>query len=461
MIVLLLLLCAAHTAASAQARAPQAIYFRDACVPGHRVTIAAVGDLLFHANLQRQALAKGQNFARFFEAVTPIFKRADIVYGNLEGPAARGVSPGGREWRGPPLKDERTYDQRFYRGGEEHKLVFNLHPSVVGDLVASGFTILSTSNNHAADRGPLGIDRTIDELEANKLPFTGTRRSKETPADRPWGTVMRVKGLNIAFVACTYGTNGQPDPHNQVLACFGRKGETLPAVLDEIRRLAALPDVDAVILTPHWGNENTHQPTVAQRRLAREAIDAGASAIFGAHPHVLQPWEHYTTKDGREGLIAYSHGNFISSQVRIEQRSGLITLLEITKPAEGKARITAAGYIPTWVNFNSVPWKIVENTGKEGPESLRITTRLLPPANRVLSSAIDQLPKACDVPVAAKPPADPKRPAEVTGSITPPPAATPVAVTDTPAPVHRAPRPAKPKTTATDGFSGRERDGLR
>jgi hypothetical protein len=83
----LLMLGAACSMASAQTRPPQGIYFRDACAPGERVTIAAVGDLLFHFNLQQQALAKGSSFARFWEPVGPILKRADLVYGNLEGPA--------------------------------------------------------------------------------------------------------------------------------------------------------------------------------------------------------------------------------------------------------------------------------------------------------------------------------------------------------------------------------------
>jgi hypothetical protein len=171
-------------------------------------------------------------------------------------------------------------------------------------------------------------------------------------------------------------------------------------VLDEIRRLAARPDVDAVILTPHWGNEYQQQPDVSQRRLAHEAIDAGATAIIGAHPHVLQPWEQYAAADGHEGLIVYSSGNFISSQLRTEQRSGLISLLELTRGADGRARLTAAGYVPTWVDFAS-PWRVLENTGTESAAALALTTRLLPPANRVRSGALGQLPKACGLEMVA------------------------------------------------------------
>src|SRR6202021_567017 len=258
----LLVLGVAGSASAAPPPAPSPIYFRDACVAGDRVTIAAVGDLLFHFNLQRQALAKGENFARFWERVGPIFRHADIVYGNLEGPAAQAVTAGGREIKVAPKiaakiasksaprdetkidvrLDERTYDHRFYAGGENMGLVFNFHPSAGADVKAGSFPIVSTANNHAADRGSLGIDRTIDALEAAKLAFTGTRRRGETAEARPWSTLTRAKGFTIAWLACTFSTHGMPDPGAQVLVCFGPHGETRAEVLDEIRKLAARPD---------------------------------------------------------------------------------------------------------------------------------------------------------------------------------------------------------------------------
>ena len=387
-------------AARAQSSAPQPIFFRDACAAGERVTVAAVGDLLFHFNLQQQALARDSSFARLWQPVAPVLGRADIVYGNLEGPAARAVTPGGQEARLAPGADDRAYDRRFYAGGEGGVLVFNFHPNAVAEVKAGGFDIVSTANNHAADRGPLGIDRTIDALAAAGLAFTGTRRQHESALARPWGTITRAKGFAVAWLACTFATNGMPDPHGQVLGCFGPHGEPGSAVLDEIRRLAADRDVDAVILTPHWGNEYQPYPDASQRRLAHEAIEAGAAAVIGSHPHVLQPWERYAAPDGREGLIVYSSGNFISGQLRVEQRSGLISLLEFTREAGGRARLTAAGYVPTWVEFAS-PWRVVENTGPASMAALVLTMHLLPPANRVQPGLSGPLPKACGLEMAA------------------------------------------------------------
>jgi poly-gamma-glutamate synthesis protein (capsule biosynthesis protein) len=453
-------------AGPASAQPPAPIYFRDACAAGERVTVAAVGDLLFHFNLQQQALAKGGSFARFWEQVAPILRRADLVYGNFEGPAARAVTPGGRELvkaakaakaeakprpkseTSPEAKTEdRTYDRRFYAGGENMVLVFNFHPSAVAAVKTGGFTIVSTANNHAADRGSVGIDRTIDALEAAGLAFTGTRRRGET---RPWSTLTRANGFTIAWLACTFSTNGMPDPYAQVLTCFGPKGEPRPEVLDEIRKLAVRADIDAVFLTPHWGVEYQLQPDAQQRRLAHEAIEAGATAVFGAHPHVLEPWEHYVAADGREGLIVYSSGNFISGQVRSETRSGLISLVELIRGADRKTRITAAGYVPTWVEFGS-PWRVLENTGAASAAGLALTTRLLPPANRLHSGALDPLPKACGVAIAKAAISAEAPPADTTGAIAPP-VARPIRLSAAVPPSHpvRRPHVVAPAVTPVD-----------
>ncbi len=165
-------LCAVPAAAFAQA-----MTFEHGCTTGARVRVAAVGDLLFHAALQRRALTPTGNFRQFWQAVQPILAAADIVYGNLEGPAAEGVTAGGIAVKDPG----RTVDGRVY-GTTPGALVFNFHPSVVTDLRASRFTVVSTANNHAADRGALGIDRTIDALRREGLAFTGTRKRDEPDA---------------------------------------------------------------------------------------------------------------------------------------------------------------------------------------------------------------------------------------------------------------------------------------
>lgn len=361
----------------------RSLTFKNACAPGKRITIAAVGDLLFHKQLLYQAFRKDGNFRKFWSPVKGILKRADLAYGNLEGPAAKGLAAGGRRVRDPG----RRLDYRVY-GYRLPNVSFNYHPSVIGDLKNSGFDVISTANNHAMDRGRLGIDRTIDNFINAGLPFTGTR--KQSGDDRSWSMITTAKGVSIAWLACTYSTNGIPDPKKQVLGCYRDKKE----VLAEIARLTADDTVHAVILTPHWGSENSHHPIRRQKSLARDAINAGAVAVIGTHPHVLQPWEKYVTEDGREGLIIYSTGNFISNQRRLPERTGIIAILEITLERDNKARITAAGFIPTWVVIGGRGHRVVENRGRMR-WALNHAKRILPNENLVKSENLPSLRKTC------------------------------------------------------------------
>ena len=360
------------------------ITFKNACEPGTNITIAAVGDLLFHKKLLLQAFRKGGNFKKFWAPVQHILKTADLTYGNLEGPAAKGLAAGGRRVRDPG----RRVDYRVY-GYRLPNVSFNYHPSVIDDLKQSGFDIISTANNHAMDRGRPGIDQTIDNFEKVGLKFTGTR--KQNDDDRPWSTVTTAKDISIAWLACTYSTNGLPDKKKQILRCYLDKAE----ILAEIKHLSGREDIHAVILTPHWGNENSHHPNRRQKTLAREAIDAGAAAVIGTHAHVLQPWEKHQTEDGREGLIIYSTGNFISNQRRLPQRTGIIAMLEFHQnPQSKKARITAAGFIPTWVVIGGRGHRVIENRGTMR-WALNHAKKILPRGNLVKSENLPRLKKHC------------------------------------------------------------------
>ncbi len=367
------------------AASAETLTFKHACSSGKRLTVAFAGDILFHRKLQVQAYAKGSSFKRFFKPVEDLLKSADLAYGNLEGPAARGVSAGGRAVKDPGKRMGAVY------GAPLKSLSFNFHPSVVKDLKAVGFDLLSTANNHAMDRGQLGAYRTIDSFRKYKMPFTGTRKRSETP--KRWSVVTKAKDMSVAWLACTFSTNGIPDPKKQVLHCYKKIDE----ILKEIKALKADPSIDAVFLTPHWGEENWHKPGARQKKLGRQAIEAGALAVFGAHPHVLQPWEKVTTNGGREGLIVYSAGNFISNQRRTAERAGILGLVQLIRTTAGKVRLAAAGYIPTWVAIDGKGHRIIvnsENGGREG-EALSRTLGLLPEGNRMGGKTPFVFPTGC------------------------------------------------------------------
>jgi poly-gamma-glutamate capsule biosynthesis protein CapA/YwtB (metallophosphatase superfamily) len=361
--------------------------FRAGCTTGERVILAAVGDLLFHNALQRQALTRTGDYKQFWQSLTSVLRGADVTYGNLEGPVARAVALGGYAARDPG----RRWDGRVY-GAPRGSLVFNYHPSLIEDLTDTGFDVVSTANNHAADRGALGMDRTIDALEARGLKFSGTKR-RDADAFYRWAVKTKAGDMTIAWIACTYSTNGMPDRHDQALNCYTDRAR----VFEEIRWNAQDPDVDAVILTPHWGIEQSPVPKRSDRAYARDAIAAGASAVIGTHPHVLQSWEKITTENGRDGLVIYSTGNFISNQVSDDQRTGIVALVELTRTSSTKAEVSAAGFIPTWVTRGRHRVNEMRINAKRGARAFSSSLNRLPTGNYVSARDFRNLPRACPV----------------------------------------------------------------
>lgn len=318
------------------APSPKTIAFEKPCADGTRVRVAAVGDVLLHDMFQKWAAGQKEGFYSALDPVSDIIRSADIAFANLEGPAAEGIASSGKAVRPPATR----YDKSVYRGYP----MFNYHPSIVTDLKRAGFDVLLTANNHALDRHQLGADKTIEAIKAAGLAYTGTRHRENMSA--PWYVVTPVTvgnaTYNIGWLGCAYGTNGVPDRANQVLKCYDQRDE----VLENIRTLAKRADVHAIFFTPHWGNEYQPKPDEKQTALAKDVLEAGATAVIGTHPHVIQPVEKYVTKDGRETFIAYSLGNFVSNQIGLPRLSSAILLLALGPDGKGKLQMASIGWIP-------------------------------------------------------------------------------------------------------------------
>lgn len=299
-----------------------------------RPDLAFAGDVLLHALIQSDAAGRADGFAPAIAPISAALSRAEVAVVNLEGPAARNIGLGNRQ-----IGDAGTlYDNRAYTGYPR----FNYHPSIAGVLRNAGVDVVQTANNHALDRGALGVDLTLQALAEAGLPATGTIARGQEPV---WHVTRQVAGRTVAFLACTYSTNGLTNGRAQVLSCYGNR----PSVPNLIQSLISSPGIDAVVLLPHWGTEYSARPNARQRRLAQAAADAGATAIVGAHPHVLQPMETLMARDGRQVPVAYSLGNLISSQWSLPRRTGAVLYLDLVRDEAGRTIAANARYLPTRV----------------------------------------------------------------------------------------------------------------
>lgn len=325
---------------TASAFSAEVLRYKQGCSAGDDIRIVGVGDLLMHDRLQIQASQHKLGFKSLWSSLLPIFAEADLAYANLEGTTAESVVKGGKIQTDPGF----VFDKEVYSGYP----AFNYHKSLITDVKESGFDVVSTANNHSFDRESIGVDKTIAELIAVGLSYTGTKTKTFAPSET-WHTITEVKNRRIAWLACTYETNGRRDKLKQVLTCFDQK----ELLLKTIRDLSNDPSIDAVIVTPHWGGEYQLQHNSQQTKLGREILEAGAVAVIGTHPHVVQPWEKYTTKSGREGFIAYSTGNFVAGQSPIEKRTSLMVSLSLTARAGEKLELRGVEYVPLLIHRGS------------------------------------------------------------------------------------------------------------
>lgn len=309
--------------------------FKTPCNPSNNeAVISFVGDVLIHKALYEVVAAETQHFSQLWKKTEPLFKKADFSVGNLEGPAAMGIDSGGKNHGDIGF----VYDDFVYSGTH---FSFNYHPRILSDLKNSGFDLMTFANNHTLDRTWVGIDKTISASIEAGLPLIGVHKSNE-----PNGAFFKVANINnirTAFIGCTGLLNTDTDPKNQILKCYLNSDR----ILGLIKTLRDRSDIDAVIVFAHWGTEYSNMPEETQKNFARKYIDYGATAVIGSHPHVLQPWEKYTTKDGREGLILYSLGNFVAGQSGIARRTGPVVYLGLSKNGDNKANIFGVGHTPT------------------------------------------------------------------------------------------------------------------
>lgn len=296
--------------------------------PWRTARISAVGDILVHKAIYESVVRSRSRFSGLWGPLIPKLKNADLMVGNLEGPTAPGTAAGGKNVADPGF----VYDGYVYSGTD---FVFNYHPYLLDDLKSSGFDMLTTANNHTMDRGALGADRTIEQLEKRSFEFVGTRKNGSTQDTR--SRIMKVKGLKIGMISCTESLNGQPDRGNQVLSC---NSGAIVSMIAQLRR-----QTHGVIVFPHWGSEYQGNPNSGQKSLARKWVAAGATAIIGNHPHVLQTTEWLQRPSGGRSLVIYSLGNFVAGQADFERRVSAIAHLDV-KVENGELQVIQFSYSP-------------------------------------------------------------------------------------------------------------------
>ena len=196
------------------------------------------------------------------------------------------------------------------------------------------------------DKGWNGLKRTLEVLDTLGIHHTGTYQSQ---ADQDSIRIYEFKGTKIALLAYTYGTNYIPLPKGKSWAVNMLDDHKVTTEIPAARAVGA----DLVIVLYHFGKEYIHHPDQYQKDAVDRAIKAGADMIIGGHPHVLQPVDFYVADSSarlKEGVVAWSLGNFLSNQSAAPKRSSIILEIEISRHLTiDSLWVSAVNYTPTWV----------------------------------------------------------------------------------------------------------------
>ena len=293
-------------------------------------TLATTGDIMCHnTNFQDayNSSTKSYDFSYYFTDVKKYLQEADITVGNLE----TTLSGAKRGYSGYPT--------------------FNTPEILAKNLKDAGFNLVTTANNHCMDKGYSGIESTIDFLDKADLAHTGTFKSKK---DQETILIKNVKGVNIAFLSFTYGTNGIAIPKDKSYAVNLIDKDLIKSQIE----LAKKQNPDLICVSMHWGIEYQTKANKEQQNLADFLFNNGVDVILGNHSHVPQQMEKRTIKldDGttKDGFVIYSLGNFMANQNKQYTCDSAILKLQITKhKGDGKITIDKATYTPTYMYKNA------------------------------------------------------------------------------------------------------------
>ncbi len=244
-----------------------------------------------------------------FALIKPWFLNDDLSIVNFECTLTNATSAADKQWH--------------FKGAARYATLFP-----AGSVEAVGL-----SNNHSFDYLKAGFNDTVANFGQAHVPVF----YQNAPFIRNVPSFTLRRGVEVVIIGdCTVvGENttlidGAPE-----------------RVIREIKRYKKPGNIVVVVM--HWGSELDTVPRPWQQELGRKLIDAGADAVVGHHPHVVQGIELYKGK-----TIAYSLGNFAFGGNSLARYPETVVLRLRFHAGDGKSsdrqtRVMAPFIVPCWV----------------------------------------------------------------------------------------------------------------
>jgi poly-gamma-glutamate synthesis protein (capsule biosynthesis protein) len=269
--------------------------------------IVAVGDILLGRGVQSRLKRANKDYIYPFLETADILRKGDVVFANLEEPIT-----------------SRTHSLTDIKQGG--KYVLKNEVDCIKGLEYAGFNLFSLANNHIMDYYEDGLYDTQAILKEHNMAFSGASKNIEE-AKKP--AIIEKKGYKIGLLSYTdmAEITYKGNPPLRFLAEESKAGvakrpekfdDTIKSEIEKLRK-----EVDILMVSLHWGYEESFKIGDSQVEFAHDLIDNGVDVILGHHAHQFQGIEIYKGKP-----VFYSLGNFIFDQNDPENQEAFIISME-------------------------------------------------------------------------------------------------------------------------------------
>lgn len=289
------------------------------------VNISAVGDILCNEELLKDA-KKDENydFSNMFSEVAKYTKESDMAIGTFE---------------------SNIVDGENYSGIGK----YNSPNEFLKAIKNTGINILSVSNNHSLDYGVAGLNETVEKIHNEEISVTGIKNNTENENSIFTGNIKEINGVKIAVLSYTYGLSNESELTEEEKAYANLYEEEKVKYDIEYAKEKS----NFIIVIMHWGEVNNSSISRWQIDIKNYLIDNGVDMILGSHPSIIEPMEVVKNSDGKNVLVAYSLGNYISSLTYSNADVELILNIQILKKSgEEKAVLRKVDYTPIYLLDN-------------------------------------------------------------------------------------------------------------
>jgi len=284
------------------------------------LTICVLGDFMMHSGQISNAATddSSHDFSPCLRYVSDIISSADIAIANMEFTLA------GEPYSGYPQ--------------------FSAPDSYAECIAEAGVDVFLAANNHIFDKGAEGAERTLKQYAGLEdkygIRYTGLA-ADETDREATTPLILTSKGVSIAIVNMTYGTNLGSGDHWPKTNYEGQRS----LISNALKKAST---ADFTLALPHWGEEYVLEHCRKQEEYALWLAENGADMIIGTHPHVVQDTQIIDCQGGRQVHVAYSLGNALSNMSAANTQLGLIAWIRIIKEESGLITVLPPEFDYIW-----------------------------------------------------------------------------------------------------------------